>query len=448
MLQLKTGLGTIQGNDRKDCNEFLGVRFATASRFAYAKSVDKWDGVYDATHFGDVCPQTRAYYEHLEVPERLFYHNEFRKDITFSYSEDCLNLNIYTPKEPGSYPVLLYIHGGGFNSGANSETYLDGAEYAKRGIVLVVITYRVGILGYLTHEDIKKAYGHEGNFGLDDQLTAIKWVKHHIADFYGNPDDITLIGQSAGAISIQYLCCSPLAKGLFKGAIMMSGGGLFPKFSLPRPAESTREYWQDFMSIVGAKNLMELREMDLLTLFTGIEDIKAKRKDNTFCTMPVIDEYLIPGPIDTIIDDAFDINYMLGYTNNDMYAFLMGVIAHKYSKKHNAYLYNFDLDAKGDDDNKAFHSADLRYVFGTLERSHRPYSPHDYAISQIMIDYLANFVKTGNPNGTDFDGNPLPTWTQANGKSLHLGNDGCPVKMTRPNRLKMLYYMLTKGDPK
>lgn len=437
---LNTKCGQIIGNDKTTYNEFLGIRYARAKRFGYASPVDAWEGTYDATSFGPSCPQTRTYYEHLEIPERLFYHNEFRKGITFPYSEDCLNLNIYQPKNASNCPVIIFIHGGGFNSGSSMEDSFDGRAYAERNVILVSIHYRVGILGYFTHEEVYEENGYDGNFGLDDQLTAIKWVKRHIADFGGDPDNITLMGQSAGAISIQYLCLSPQAEGLFKHAIMCSGAGLFPKFALPRPVENTHEYWLDYMNIAGVKALDELRAMEVSKLFDHIETIKSRRKDNTYNTMPVIDDYLITDSIDKLIDKPMPIDYMVGYTNNDMYAFLMAKIGHAYSKKNKAYEYFFDIDAPGPDKNGAFHSSDLRYIFGTLSGSHRPYSDHDYEVSNVMIDYICAFASTGNPNHTG-----LPLW-QPGGKPLRISPKG--IKMANPNQLKLLVNTLTKGDPK
>lgn len=435
-----TGLGLIKGNERPGCFEFLGVPYAKAKRFEYAEPVNSWDGEFDATHFGFVCPQTRAYYEHLEVPERMFYHREFRNNTTFFYNEDCLNLNIYTPKKPGRYPVVAFIYGGGFNSGATYEESFDGEAYAKRDTVCVFISYRVGILGYLTHREIFEKYGHDGNFGLHDQYTALKWIKDHISDFNGDPDNVTVMGQSAGAISIQYMCVNPMFNGLFKHAVMMSGAGLFPSFSLPRTAESTREYWLDYMNIIGVDTLDRLKEIKVNELFAAIEEIKEKRKDNTFCTMPVIDGYLIPAPIDKAIKDPLKTDYMIGYTNNDMYAFLMSRIAHKYAKEVNGYLYYFDIDAPGGDGNGAFHSSDLRYVFGTLDKSHRPYSGHDHEVSDMMIDYICAFARSGDPNGPS-----RPEWTPGGKRALCISDT---VHMGHPNKLKLLWNTFTKGDPK
>lgn len=438
-----TACGAIKGLEFEDQEQYLGIRYATAERFAYAEEVRGWEGEYDATDYGDACIQKRIWFEHLEVPERAFYHNEFRKGVDFHHSEDCLNLNIYTPKKEGKFPVIVFIHGGGFDSGSNHDSAIDGCVYAGKDVVFVSINYRVAVFGYYTHEEIKKQYGHEGNFGLHDQLTALEWVKHNIADYRGDADNITVMGQSAGAISIQYLCLNERCRGLFGRAIMLSGGGMFPKFALPRPAENTREYWQDLMTTAGCKTFEEFKTLDAEKLFTAWEEVKSRRKDNMFNTMPVIDGDLIPAPIDQLIKKPLPMDYMLGYTNNDMYAPIMAHINHKFSKANGAYQYYFDIDAPGDDDNRAFHSADLRYIFGTLDRSHRPYNENDRKISEMMIDYIIQFARTGDPNCGSY-----PLWKKAGRNALHIVNDPQKVKMGRPNWLQLTGNMLTKGDPK
>ncbi|MBQ4252121.1 MAG: carboxylesterase family protein, partial [Erysipelotrichaceae bacterium] len=234
---LKTNIGTFKGNEHEEAWEFLAVPYARAGRFEYGQRINHYEGVVDATKMGNGCPQYRQYHPHLDNPERLFYYREFREGLEFKYDEDCLNLNIYTPKDAINCPVILFFHGGGFNSGCNAEEPFRGFELAKRGIITVFANYRVGVLGYFSHEEIQKKYGRNGNFGLDDQLQAIKWVKDHIWEFGGNSDNITLMGQSAGAISIQYHCLNHDNEGLFQRAVMMSGGGLFPKQALPRKAE-------------------------------------------------------------------------------------------------------------------------------------------------------------------------------------------------------------------
>lgn len=439
----QTACGAIRGRALENQEQYLGIRYATAERFAYAEEVTGWQGEYDATDFGDACIQKRVWYEHLEIPQRAFYHKEFREGITFRHSEDCLNLNIYTPKKEGVFPVLVFIHGGGFDSGCNYDTAIDGSAYAEKDIVFVSINYRVGVFGYLTHEEVKKTYGREGNFGLDDQLIALRWIKRNIADYRGDADNITVMGQSAGAISIQYLCLSEKCRGLFAHAVMISGGGMFPKFALPRPAEDTREYWLDLMKTAGCKSFEEFQAADAKAVFTAWEDVKARRKDNQFCTMPVVDGDLIAAPIDTIIGHPLPIDYMMGYTNNDMYAPVMAHINHKFARDNGAYLYYFDIDAPGSDRNAAFHSADLRYIFGTLGKSHRPYNANDQKISEMMMGYIIQFAKTGDPNGGS-----RPVWEKAGRKALHIVNDPAGVKMGRPNWLKLAKNMLTIGDPK
>ena len=383
------------------------------------------------------------YFPQLENPERRFYHKEFREGLSFEYDEDCLNLNIYAPKQAENCPVIVFLHGGGFNSGANSEEPFRGGEFAKRGVITVFINYRVGVLGYLTHEEIKKEYGREGNFGLDDQLTAIRWVKKYIRLFGGDPENITLMGQSAGAISIQYLCLNQDLFGLFKRVIMMSGGGLFPKFALPRPAEETRPYWLELMARCGCESFEALRTLPIEKLLTAEHEMKMTRKDATYHTMPVVDGVLIPDKTDKLIGMPLPVGYMIGFTNNDMYAPVMAHIGTKFGRANGAYLYYFDLDAPGDH-NAAFHSCDLRYMFGRLKESWRPYGERDFEVSRQMTDYAANFAKTGDPNGEG-----LPEWKPAGRRSaaaLCFGPE--KTAMGRPDYLKMTKNMLTKGDPK
>ena len=423
---------------------FLGLRFARAERFGYAEPVEHWEGVLDATRFGPSCPQNRAWHEHLEHPTRRFYHREFREGLTFRYDEDCLNLNIYAPKRAEKAPVIVFFYGGGFDSGLNCESPFDGSALAERGIVMVFPNYRVGPLGYLTHAEIKAANGREGNFGLDDQLCAIRWVRAHIRDFGGDPDNITLMGQSAGAISIQYLCLNPDNRGLFRHVVMMSGAGLFPKFSLPRPAEETRAYWEQFMSLAGCKSLDELRQVSLDTLFDAVEKIRALRKDGIYHTMPVVDGVLLKDRVDRLIRRPIEVDTLIGYTNTDMYAPVMAWIGNRYGRRNKAWIYFFDLDAPGDD-NRAFHSSDLRYVFGTLDKSWRPYGARDREASEELLGSLANFARSGDPNGEG-----APRWPEAASglrtRVLHIAPEGSKPGHAPYGRL--LRNFLTKGEPK
>ena len=247
------------------------------------------------------------------------------------------------------------------------------------------------------------------------------------------------MGQSAGAISVQYLCLNPAHRGLFRRAVMMSGGGLFPRFALPRPAESTRDYWLQFMELAGCRSFEELKTAPLTDIFEAVERIKALRKDTIYHTMPVVDGALLPGPVDKLIEAPLPVDYLIGYTNNDMYAPVMAYIGNKFGRKNGAYLYYFDLDAPGDD-NRAFHSSDLRYLFGTLDRSWRPYGQRDREASGQMMDYLVNFARTGDPNRPG-----LPLWKKGK-PALRIGPKG--TGMGHVSYYKLLKNMLTKGDPK
>ena len=440
---LKNSLGTFLGNESEDAREFLGIPYAKAKRFEYSERIDAYEGTFDATKMGFSCPQYRQFHPHLESPERLFYYKEFREGIEFRYDEDCLNLNIYTPKDPSDCPVILFFHGGGFNSGSNAEEPFRGYELARRGIITVFANYRVGILGYFCHKEIQEKYQRNGNFGLDDQLQAIRWVKEHIAEFGGDKDNITIMGQSAGAISVQYHCLNHDNEGLFQRAMMISGGGMFPKFALPKKAEETYDYWQELMDLAGCKEFEEFKNADLKTIHDAYEEIKKRRKDSVYNMMPVVDGYLLKDSVDKLIHDPLDVDYMLGYTNNDMYAPVMAYIGNRFAKENEAYVYFFDIDQPGDS-NGAFHSSDLRYIFGRLETSWRPFREEDRKSSEQMMDYLANYVKTGDPNGSG-----LPLWRKTdkqNHKVLCFTlND---TKMGRPSYFRLAKNMLRKGEPK
>ena len=205
---------------------FRGIPYAAPPvgerRWRAPEPAEKWDGVYKAYYLDTGAPQ-------LIEEETPFYRREFHYDLPQKISEDCLRLNVFTPAaQPGEKrPVMLYLHGGGFETGFSFEPEYDGEGLAKRGVVVVFADYRLGILGFLAHPELSaESGGHSGNYGLMDQIFALHWVRRNIAAFGGDPDRITIFGQSAGAMSVMSLLCSPLVKaGDIVGAIPQSGGG-------------------------------------------------------------------------------------------------------------------------------------------------------------------------------------------------------------------------------
>ena len=442
MVTLKTAIGTFLGNEDNNAYEFLGIPFARAKRFEYSKLIEKYD-VFEATKMGNSCPQYRQLYPNLDSPERLFYYREFREGLTFNYDEDCLNLNIYTPVNAKGCPVIVFFHGGGFNSGSNSEEPFRGFELAKRGIISVFANYRVGVLGYFCHEKIEETFKRNGNFGLDDQLQAIRWVNKYIQEFGGDKDNITIMGQSAGAISVQYHCLNHDNEGLFNKAVMVSGGGMFPKFALPKKASETYDYYHEMIKLSGCKDFEEFKSADIKVIHDSYEAIRKIRKDSIYNMMPVVDGYLIKDDIDKLIKDPLKVKYMIGYTNNDMYAAMMAYIGNRFAKDNGAYVYFFDIDQPGDN-NGAFHSSDLRYLFGRLNTSWRPFGNEHKKVSEMMMDYLSNFVRNNDPNDER-----LPEWHKTdrdNRKVLCITLN--ETKMNKTPYLRLLKNMLTKGEPK
>ena len=442
MVTLKTAIGTFLGNEDNNAYEFLGIPFARAKRFEYSKLIEKYD-VFEATKMGNSCPQYRQLYPNLDSPERLFYYREFREGLTFNYDEDCLNLNIYTPVNAKGCPVIVFFHGGGFNSGSNSEEPFRGFELAKRGIISVFANYRVGVLGYFCHEKIEETFKRNGNFGLDDQLQAIRWVNKYIQEFGGDKDNITIMGQSAGAISVQYHCLNHDNEGLFNKAVMVSGGGMFPKFALPKKASETYDYYHEMIKLSGCKDFEEFKNADIKVIHDSYEAIRKIRKDSIYNMMPVVDGYLIKDDIDKLIKDPLKVSYMIGYTNNDMYAAMMAYIGNRFAKDNGAYVYFFDIDQPGDN-NGAFHSSDLRYLFGRLNTSWRPFGNEHKKVSEMMMDYLSNFVRNNDPNDEK-----LPEWHKTdrdNRKVLCITLN--ETKMNKTPYLRLLKNMLTKGEPK
>ena len=242
---------------------YKGIRYATAGRWEFPVPVTHWDGVYDATQYGACCYQPRAFYDEAAAPGKAFYYNEFRKGETYTYSEDCLFLNIWTPADAApedKLPVIFYIHGGGFTGGCGHEKHFDGPVWPTKGCVAVTINYRLGPMGFVCLPALADEAGSTGNYAFLDQLAALQWVRANIAAFGGDPNNITIMGQSAGAMSVQQLVLSPITRELFSKAVMSSGGGVSQMLTA-KPAEAHYPFWKQVMEAAGCSTLAEFRAL-------------------------------------------------------------------------------------------------------------------------------------------------------------------------------------------
>ncbi len=419
---------------------FKGIRYARAGRWEYPRIVESWEGTYDATKYGNCSYQPRSFYNEEENLKKIFYYHEFRKGETYTYSEDCLFLNIFTPEElpqGKKLPVLVYIHGGGFTGGCGHEKHFDGPQWPLHGCIAVTLNYRLGPMGFLTLPQLKEEAGKTGNYGLYDQLAAVTWVSRNIAAFGGDPGNITLMGQSAGAMSVQQHCLSPLSDGLFHKAVMSSGCGVSKMLSAQDPGKYY-EFWQKVMELAGCATLEQFRSVAPEKLFAAWQSAKKEVKGGGQACSPVLDGELVVGTgVELLASGAYKkIPCMAGVTSQDMMPPILYSMAKNWiGHQEKSYLWYFRRQLPGDK-NGAWHSSDLWYWFGTLGNCWRPLEDCDREISGQMVRYLCNFAATGDPNGKE-----LPTWTPGTEKAMTFGEG--PTQMMKPSMLKMVYTMLT-----
>ena len=330
-------------------------------------------------------------------------------------SEDCLYLNIWAPADavgnPASkLPVAFWVHGGAYFNGYGHEITMDGDAWTKRGVILVTINYRLGIFGFLAHPELsaENPDGTSGNYGTYDQVAALKWVHENIAQFGGDPDNITVLGQSAGAASIKNLVSSPLSKGLIRNAIIQSGGGIGSFGSSDSGQKQAEATGKSFMDKFGYNSLKAMRAVPAEQL---LEIFKAEGM-NLF--RPHIDGILLTESFDDAARNQHlaDANYMIGCTLDDIrpmgkqideFCFLRDSL-----DRRPAYQYLFARKLPGTHDG-AFHSAELWYMFHTLDRSWRPMTEADYRLADEVMDCWTNFVKHGKPGSESW-----PPFTLAN----------------------------------
>jgi len=413
-MKIKTKYGIIEGVTQDNVELFWGIPYAKADRFCPPVKPDAWDGGLPCAHPRARCIQSPASNLNPFFPE-------FYKDTAYmpAMSENCQYLNVRTPDVNGKLPVAVYIHGGGFGGGYNSEIEFDSNAIPKQGIVLVTINYRLNVFGFFASPELTKEQGASGNYGILDQLEALRWVQENIADFGGDPNNVTIFGQSAGAMSVQTLVCSPLTRGLVHHAIPQSGGGYLNGFNRNRTLREAEEKGTALIEFGGFSSVKELRALSAEELFDlnsrfVEEEIKKYGFGAGLMYCPTTDGVVLPKPYDEIIaaGQTLDIDYMLGSTENDLTCTPEQLIAGEPSPLHMGniafvnelekqgrkpgYVYFFNRRLPGDGWG-AFHSSELWYMFGSLDKCWRPMTEADYALSERMVRDWTNFMKTGNP---------------------------------------------------
>ena len=441
----------LPGRDRS-VTVFKGIPFAAPPvgnlRWREPQPVIPWKGVRRNADFGTSCVQT--------------IHNEL-KPWTYEFmthnqiSEDCLYLNVWTPANATSdkLPVYVYVYGGAFNSGSAAVPVYDGEALARKGIVIVTFNYRVGAFGFLALPELTRESPHRssGNYGLLDQVAALQWVRSNIHQFGGDPARVTVGGQSAGSISVHDLTASPLAKGLFHGAILESGGSTVGHMGInigPKTLADAEADGEKFMHQQGAATLSELR---------AVSWQKLSSTDPGFRFIPSVDGYFLPAPVTTTFAQGKqnDVVSLTGINTGELQGFAgpqgapttveayqqqaakrFGDRAGEFLKLYPAatesevksavqesardgnvtalylwaqiraetsktpvyeYLWNHALPGPDAPRFGAFHSSELPYVFDTLSFSNRPFTAQDHEIASVMSSYWVNFVKRGDPNG-------------------------------------------------
>jgi para-nitrobenzyl esterase len=467
--QVKTRTGIVEGKDDGVVHAFLGIPYAVPPvgdrRWKPPVPAAKWSGVRKATEFGPHCLQGNVFGDMV-----------FRDS---GGSEDCLTLNVWVPAKPSSakLPVMVWIYGGGFVAGTTSEGRQDGSHLAgQHDVIVVSMNYRLGIFGFLVHPELIKESGHNaaGNYGLLDQLAALHWVHNNIAAFGGDPDNVTIFGESAGSFSVSAQMASPLAKGLFHKAIGESGAA-FSRSGLSFDPVSVRAEKDTRLVTekLGVSTLKELRAVP----GDKLVEIFGKPGPGAFAFGPDIDGYFLPESVPAIFAAGTQNNVsLLAGWNHDEGSFEIDsqkptaesmkataekdfgdkaaeflrfyptgtpeetlrsaqdyagdrfialstwdwMEAQSKTGKEPIYRYRFDLappSSKPDAPKWAYHSAEIEYVFGQLDsKTGIPWRSQDRDLSELMQKYWTNFARSGDPNGPG-----LPKWP------VYSAADGWPV---------------------
>lgn len=410
---------------------FKGIPFAAPPlgelRWKPPQAPPRWDGVRRAEAFGNVCVQPS---QRNRVP------NNVSVDLPDSppTSEDCLYLNVWTPAEgPGDrLPVMVWIFGGAFTEGAGSSPHNDGEALARKGAVLVTFNYRLGPFGFLSHPELTKESGRNasGNQALMDAIAALRWVERNIAAFGGSPDNVTIFGESAGAVMVSALVGSPAASGLFQRAIAQSGAWMGLGMGAMTPRAAAEQAAGGGLRGRGAPPAESPR-------LPTLAELRARSTDEVVKTLRgsglIIDGWIVPedlsitfasgrqNPVDVIAGSNKDEHTSMGgnVALRDAMAWAMRLFAERQTARGTrAFWYFFTHEPPvepGTRDLKATHAAELVYAFNNLWAPRvipdissprlALASAKDRAMAEQMSSYWVNFARTGDPNGAG-----LPTW--------------------------------------
>lgn len=440
---VKTKNGLVQGIIEEGLTVYKGIPFAAPPigdlRWKAPQPVQNWDGIKQTIKYAPAPMQGG--------------------NPPSGKSEDCLYLNIWTPVKSTKerVPVLVWIYGGGFSFGSTSEPVYSGEKLAKKGVVLVSIAYRVGQLGFLAHPELSAENPDHvsGNYGLLDMIAGLQWIQENIEAFGGDPNKVTIFGESAGAISVSMLCASPLAKGLFHGAISQSGGSFGPTRPFTFPGENMKTLKQAESDGMG---YVKKAEVSTIAELRKIEADKLPMGFGMPGAWPIVDGYVIP-------DDQYrlyevgkynDVPVLIGYNSDEGLSFsrektpdeYMKGVRSRYGKfsedlikaypaaensvpktardlardaafgwqtwswarlqaktgKSKVFYYYFDQHPDYPKDSPQYgqgspHGQDVAYVFMHLDPSNPQTSKTDLEISEAMGTYWTNFAKYGDPNG-------------------------------------------------
>lgn len=418
--------GALSGVREGDVTVFRGIPYAAAPvgerRWAAPAPLPAWQGTRDAKAFGASCPQPA-------VPPPF--------GIEGATSEDCLFLNVWAPQQhDGKLPVFVWIHGGAFLIGSGSQPIYDGAALARHGMVVVTLNYRMGALGFLNHRALAGQAGGSANFGLLDQIAALRWVERNIAAFGGDADNVTLAGESAGGVSVQALMASPLARGLFDKAIIQSGGGLSAMAVSQGPlALAAGDAWAASVGAPANASLDDLRRLPLdriasarFIAFPSVDGtVLARNPAVTFARGEQAKVPLLIGANSweaslAVLDDAYA-RVLLGpaydgllqsyaalglddkaareQLRTDLYFVQPGRhIAALHAKDSPTWLYHFEMVPASLRALQpgAAHAGELPYLFGTPASMFATWDAGDRAVSADMMRRWARFIAAGDPN--------------------------------------------------